>query len=726
MKNRLILSAAAVILCAAPAASQTAGQFADPPMKYRPTPLWFWNNTEVTREGVDTQLRALRDECGYGGVSILPFGARFAPEYLTDEYFGLYEYTATKAAELGMQMALYDEYGFPSGSGGAINADGVPRFARLHPDLAMKRLDKFEEDVKGGKPYRAEVRQEGELMAIVAMDTRTNKRIDLTDSVSDGIVEWDAPAGDWKVMQFVCVTDGDPNMDYLSRKAAEAYIAMTHEQYFKRMPEAFGSTITHTFFDEPTIYRAQARVWTPSFNDEFEARTGQSPALLYPALWYDIGPETGAARNLLFGVRSDLYAEAYPEAVSRWSRSHGMLATGHQDNEEVINPVGTSGDLMKCFSRQDIPGIDKIGGDRPAERFYKIVSSAAYNWDHSLVMSETYGAMGNIDWETLYGIAMDQFAKGINVLIPHAAWYDDTNVTFLPELSWRNPLYADGLYEFNTFLGRMHLMMQNEGRTVADIAVLYPIHTMQAEHRFDGPLTPYQGGVSIPYLDYVEVGEALSNSLGRDYIWLHPEVLADKCTAGRGGLKLDNEIQYNTFNTLIIPASATISVRTLEQALELFRRGGRVIFTSRLPEKAAELGKDAEIVRLTGELLPAGAESNSNNKGGQVAFVANPTPENLAAALRSDRPADISFGGRPLRYIHKSLNGRELFYLANLENEDFSGEITIRGKMNLEAWNPHTGETTPLDAKSGKQGGQKVTRAQVEIPAQSSLFIVGE
>ena len=99
---------------------------------------------------------------------------------------------------------------------------------------------------------------------------------------------------------------------------------------------ADGTTITETFFDEPTLYRAKGRVWTPSFNDEYRARYGSSPALYYPALWYDIGPETEAARNALFTLRSDLYAEAYPLTISRWSAAHGALATG----QSLYNYIG--------------------------------------------------------------------------------------------------------------------------------------------------------------------------------------------------------------------------------------------------------------------------------------------------------------------------------------------------------------------------------------------------
>lgn len=65
-------------------------------------------------------------------------------------------------------------------------------------------------------------------------------------------------------------------MDYLSADAARAYIEMTHEAYYGRMPEEFGTTITGTFFDEPTLYRAEGRCWTPSFNDDFVRAYGSS------------------------------------------------------------------------------------------------------------------------------------------------------------------------------------------------------------------------------------------------------------------------------------------------------------------------------------------------------------------------------------------------------------------------------------------------------------------
>ena len=385
---------------------------------------------------------------------------------------------------------------------------------------------------------------------------------------------------------------------------------------------------------------------------------------------------------------------------------------------------------MKCFRYLEMPGIDKIGTTRPtitrpAEKFYKIVASAAYNWDHSLVMAETYGLMGDLSMDSLRSVAIDQFIKGVNWFIPHAAWYNDKKVTFKPELSARNPHYADSLYDFTTFLARLQYMLQNNARFVTDVAVLYPIHTMQGDHYFDGPIRPYEGGVKIPYLDYVQVGEILSNEICRDYQWLHPEVLAANCTVDKTGLKLNNKVQYNTFRTLIIPASKTISTKTLEQALALFQNGGKVIFTSLLPTQSTEIGQDARIAELMAALLPQGTKRNTNNAGGEVLFVSHPDAASLTEALQSETPADVTFEpGKPLRYIHKERDGKALYYLANFSPAPYNALIALRGKLRLEAWNPHTGERTPIKTTYQRQGNMTTTHFDLALQGRESIFIV--
>jgi hypothetical protein len=679
------------------------------PAHVRPNPLWFWNNARVEPAELKRQMAGFK-EAGYGGLSILPFGRRFAPEYLSDAYFDAYKVCVEEAARLGLTLWLYDEYGFPSGTAGAINGDGRGRFRENFPEHTNKRLDKYEYVSASGVPFGLALPRTS-VMALVAMDTVGHERLDLSAFVMDGELQWTPPEGCWKVMVFTCVDAGNPLVDYMSPEAVRLFISMTHDEYYKRFGEYFGSTVVGTFFDEPSLYFAEGRSWTPDFNRKFEAKYGFSPALYYPALWYDIGAETDEARNFLFGFRAELYAEGYPKEVSDWSRQHGVQATGHQANEETVNPVGTSGDMMKCLKYQDIPGIDKIGWKNTAERFCKLVSSAAYNWDHSLIMAETYGAMGDISWNRIFGVAMDQYAKGINLLIPHAVWYDTARVTFRPELSLRNPIYADSLRVFTDYLSRLNALMQNEARWVGDIALLYPIHTMQSGHYMDGPLGYYKGGVEIPGLDYVDIGEALFDSLGYDFMYLHPEVLDEQCRVENGMLFLDNRIQYNSFRTLIIPFVTTVSLSNLEKIWTFAQAGGNVIFVSRLPDKATRASDDEKAAAIVKQL--------SEHKN--VFFIDKPSPAGLKATLSKTRSSLTFFGDTRLRNVHKILHGRNIWFFANPEPAAKSVEVEVEGKYRLECWNPHsgnTGEALSAVCKNGK------TRFRISLEACKSVFVI--
>jgi hypothetical protein len=567
------------------------------------------------------------------------------------------------------------------------------------------------------------------------MNTHTLERVELSDTVRNGVLDWAAPAGDWKLMAFVCVKDGDPICDYLDPEAADRFIEITHEAYYARFKEHFGTTIDSTFFDEPTMYRAQGRTWTDKFNEKFAARHGFDPRRYYPALWYDIGPETQSARNYLFGFRTELYATGFTKRIQDWCDAHGITATGHQDQEEVVNPVSVSGDLIKCFEHLAIPGIDKIGGDRPAERFYKVVSSAAYNYDRHLVMSETYGAMGDLSWNEIHAVAMEQYTKGINFLIPHAVWYDDAQVTFKPELSWRHPGYAPRLPEFNTYLARLNVMLQTDDAHVADIAVLYPIATLQGSHHFDGPLGYYQGGVAVPEADYVEVGELLSTRIGRDFTYLHPEILDAKCAVEGRELVLPNRVHPARFAVLVLPGHRTIHWSSLRKIKAFHDHGGCVVATGVLPSKSAEFGHDADVVRTVEELFGTAADGadsaapymlRQNDRGGRAIRLLALNAESLRAALDAARPDyDVDFEpGRALRYIHKHADGRHLFFFANLNPELRESMVTLRGRHDLEAWDPHTGEVSRVQATPVRRDDTDFIQVRLTLPHLKSLFLI--
>lgn len=126
-KDRSLVRAIALLCCLWCVSCQTRSEetplfetkeFAKPSMSWRPIPLWFWNNTQVSEQALLEQIGRMVETDGYGGCAILPFGGGFRPNYLSDSYFQLYGDAVEKARSLGAHMSIYDEYGFPSGSMG--------------------------------------------------------------------------------------------------------------------------------------------------------------------------------------------------------------------------------------------------------------------------------------------------------------------------------------------------------------------------------------------------------------------------------------------------------------------------------------------------------------------------------------------------------------------------------------------------------------------------------
>lgn len=723
-------------------------EFREPPLRRKSRPLWFWN-ARPTAEGTVGQMEKLR-EIGYAGVAILPGGGKGnrGPElpFMSPEYLKQYKVAADTAKRLGMKMCLYDEYWFPSGYAGGL-------LAKRYPEALGKRLDRTVFSAKGpGHLEREFVLPDGaRLMGIVAVRDEGKRRIDVSSRLSNAVFRWDVPEGDWRIQAFVCAPDGARGMvDYLEPESVSKYYELTYETYRRAMPEHFGTTIDSAFYDEPTFHWINGgRAWTPRFNEYFQRRFGFSPVPLYPALWEDIGPDTAAARNALFGFRATLFSEGFVKTIAERLAVYGVLLTGHVDQEEIVNPVGLCGDLMKSFEYQPIPGLDQVFKYGRGSGMYKIISSAAYNYDRPLVMTEVYGGEGRIPIEMLYREAMDQAAKGVNLFVPHAVWYDSSpeQVNFQPELSHRDPLYGKALPVYNQYIGRLHGLLQPPGRHVAEIAVLYPITSLQAAYHFDGPLKPYVGGVVPKEADYMDLGERLALDLHRDYTFLHPDVLRDTCRVEASQIVLNNQTNCERFTVLILPGMRAIRVETLRKLADFYRHGGQIIATTRLADQAAESDKNDEVRQLIGEIfgpregIPANTEpriltENSHASGGRAWFLSRPDPVLLADVLRrAQGVVDVQFNPEPntssvtgeFTYLHRVLSGRDTWFFANSSDRPIETTIRLRGQFDdLQWWNPHNGDIGPAVATKATGGGVKVTEVELRLPPVRSVFLVGQ
>lgn len=560
--------------------------------------------------------------------------------------------------------------------------------------------------------------------------------VDTSASVKDGsYIEYKVPSGNWKMMAFVCVKDGTKGMDYLSADSVRAYIDITYEAYYARFEKYFGTTITTAFYDEPCFWPSNqnygvegARFWTPAFNETFAKIYGDdvNPILYYPALFEDIGADTTEARDRLEYVRTTLFAENYIGQIDEWCKQHSIQLTGHMNEEQSKNPVGLHGDLMRVFQHQAIPGIDVIWNYGQSQTAYKIVSSSAYNWGKQLVMVEAFGDISGANINTLYKITMDLYAKGINLMVPHAVWYDMNNVVFNPELSYRNTLFSKRLEAFSQYVTRLNAILQ-KGDHVADIAVLYPIDYLESQFLFNGSYNEPADA------NYMEVGEELSLNSRHDFTYLHPDVLDGNCTVKNGILSLGGQ-NYENYKTVIITGSKVISLSNLQKIYEFWQSGGSVIAVGTLPTKGITAGEDAEVVRLISEMfgvdptkaLPATntVESSACSK---AIYIKNVSSLDDALNLANDSydvRIDITDGtvkNGNYTYIHKVVDGRNVWFVANSSASTITSTITLDGEYSaLEFWDPATGNLTAAEVtvENGK------TTVSLSLKAVSSMFIV--
>lgn len=597
--------------------------FANPPLSMKSRPLWFWNKP-LSREQTLRVMKASK-EAGYYGLGILPsYG--MTPEYMTPEFLAQYKMAIEIADSLGMKMCLYDEFYFPSGMAGG-------NLVKKYPEALSKRLDMESKEVTGPKTFK-QILPAGVNMGAVGMEKSSKKRIDLSAFASKGELTATLPAGNWEVMIFTLVPDSSSDRkhcDYLSPEAVGKFINLTYDKYYETFPEHFGTTIDIAFYDEPCLRWVDgARTWTGEFNNKFKAKYGYSPVLYYPSLWFDIGAETEAARNALLGFRAELYAAGFPKTINDWCSAHKIQLTGHVDQEEIVNPVATCGDLMKAFKYQDIPAVDEIFYYGRSSAIYKVISSSAYNYDRPIVATECYGAMGKMSEKILYQEAMDQFAKGINLMEPHAVWYTDA-VDITPELSPEGKKFGPMLPAYNEYIGRLQTLLQG-GSHIADIGILYPIASLQGSYYF-GPGDPGMGGIIPGEADYLDIGEMLSLNIRRDFTYIHPEILDEKCTLKGSEIQLTNKINQENFKIMMIPGSRTIQLSNLQKIKKFYDQGGKVIATTMLPDHAAEVNKGKEdkgeeVRRIIKEIFGAdaydkpgltGATASSNwNTGGFI------------------------------------------------------------------------------------------------------------
>lgn len=709
--------------------------FKAPPNQYYPMPFWHMNGLLTTTE-LKEQLDKSYNESGFGGVAVLPVspgtnwkdhsivvgGTR--PDFLTDAYFDRYEDILKISKAAGKEVILYDDEDFPSGIAGG-------KMKELYPADLRKRLDKQEQIITSGTAVEMTV-PPGKLMAAVAMDTITLERINLTRKVKSGILKWTAPKGTWRVMLFACVLDDDPVVDYMDTTAVNKFIALTYDKYAERFSSYFGNTIKSTFIDD-VGYVFRSWGWTNEFNNAFLEINGYSPETYYPALWYNIGSRTEAVRVAFHNTRAELLAEGFPRKVSEWNVRNNLVMTGHPPGNYEACPVDMQFDIFKFYRHMQQPLMDMIHGYTYGRPGYKLISSAADYYGRNIVAAEAYGNFREkFDKKLMYRAIMELFTRGVNFVIPHGMWYTyhPDSVRIMPLISAYNPDIASDLKSYSDYVARCCYMLQ-QGYRVADIGILYPIHSLQGWYQFTEHAS-MRGDRIAPEIDYYRLSDLFTQQLHRDFTFIHPLFFkADEYQVSGTSIQLNNKDVPQTYKLIVLPGGDVFSLEAMKKLKAYYDSGGKVLATTKLPTKSAEIGRNKELQALVKEVF---ATTAANAQGGKSFFVADPNVKTMEAAFDTlGVSASVSFFNNPvlasgrgeLSYIHRVAGDCNIYFVANSSDEALHTKMKIPKWQRLSLWNPDTGEITPIRPDYIIDRDGECVEFALHLDPVQSHFIIG-
>lgn len=701
-------------------------RFIQPTNQFRPIALCHING-EPTAENVIRQIHDLK-KSGFGS-----YPARNGDVKLR-------ELMITTARDLNMLVMGRDGTGYPSGG-----ASG--RMEKLYPQYLRKVLEKTEAQVSGFSHWKSFVPC-GKLMAAVAMNMETLERVDLSPYITNNLLSWEVPEkGDWRVMFFNCVPSTfwkrDMPVDYLDPVALQKYREIEYDEFAVQCAPYFHNPIVWTQYDD-VGFLAREKAWTDAFNEKFKEVNGFDPSLYYPALWYDIGPETRAARAAFFDTRSELLAEGFPKMVKGWTTDHGITSVGQPPGNYKDQPVDILGDAFKFFRYTDIPQTDAIISYGNGLHGFKLTSSASDLYDRPITMTEAYGAFPeeSIDLKMMYRVPTELFARGGNFVMVHYGSWNNPDPLNMPYTVMGYPKEIGNEFPaLNNFIGRSCYLLTG-GRTVANIALLYPISSLQGEFYFDAP--EYVGKLkrgwwTYPEADYLKISGMLTNEVRRDFTFVHPEYLAtDKYSVDNEKLRLNTE-NFQEYNVVIIPGGHVISLKTVKKIQQFYNGGGKVIATTLLPSVSSEMGKDSEVQEIMAEIFGKDAAKTpvlqTNTSGGMALFIPKPGLGNLSEILDKMAPrADVIFTAQPkiqselgyFSYIHKVRDGQDIYFFGNSSDDVIDTEVLLRGKLRLESWNPQDGKIAKLPKVSYEErDGQTYTRCNLKLAEVKSVFWIG-
>ena len=557
------------------------------------------------------------------------------------------------------------------------------------------------------------------------MVVQRSRILDITANMGvNGKLKWDAPPGRWRILRFGTTTTGKTNhpapaesvgleCDKLSKEAVEAHFAGLMGNLVQEQRALGLKAMTFVHIDS---WEVGSQNWTPQFREEFRRRRGYDLLPYLPVVTGRVVENQDVSERFLWDLRrtvSDMITENYVGHMRQLSNQHGLKLSVEGYGSPGDEPL----DHIPYAGRADMPMTEFWMGGEPMT-INKEMASAGHIYGHPIIGAESFTAFPEVGkWQNhpfrMKALGDLMFTQGVNRFIFHryamqpwmnvrpgmtmGQWgihFERTNTWWEQSKAWL------------AYLARCQYLLQ-KGQFVADVAYL---SSEKAPNDNAGLATMKSLSPAMP--------------AGYDYDFVTPEILLSQATVEDGSLKLASGMSYRI---LVLPEGRWMRPALLRKIRELVYSGATVVGPppSSSPGLTSYGEADAEVRRLAAELWGDcdGASIREHKVGkGRVVWGQPLVIVLRESGRRTDFYVRAQGSGQEAAYIHRTIGGNEVYFVANTRAEAATLLCGFRvARRRPELWWPDTGriERTAVYEQQGPG-----TRLPIRLEPFGSVFVV--
>ncbi len=520
-----------------------------------------------------------------------------------------------------------------------------------------------------------------------------NSILDITRYMSaDGTLKWNAPKGRWQIIRFGYTSTGvkvDPasqegeglEVDKMDTTALNVHINSYAKKLIESAGNYKGNTLKFLLMDS---WEAQFQTWSKDFATEFKDRRGYNILSWIPVLCGETVGSTELSEAFLHDFRktiADLLDQNFYKHFAELSHRNQMEYHG----EAIYGGWGAYPpmDALKSNEYIDMPMTEFWAGAnsnnlldyQPANKpVTTMPTSSALAFNKQIIGSEAY--TGNAHYSEAPGdlkpFGDAAFCSGVNQIILHSYIHQPFDLKpgmtlgkFGGHYNRNNPVW-----EFNQdwlkYQARVQYILQ-KGEPVVDVL--------------------FYAGDELPWFYTKSFVNDLPygvrpNACNIDMLKSIIKVIDGKLSLGGN----------QRFSLLMLHNTTKMEFSTLKRIAELVKAGA-VVYGPKPLEMLSltDIKNDvASFNQLAGEVW---GKTNENSYGKGKMISGKPLAEVLNQLNVIPDLTTNTQDPKEIMYIHKKLDGMDIYFVFNQQNRDINREILFRvSSKTPEIWNAENGD----------------------------------